>query len=220
MSHKEALDKALSMGRLEPYFERAYPNVVGRTIAKLLAVTIAMTLVFTTAYVGIGLAYDAANSASQRCVTESGKPCTAPQYAVKKFKNGKMGRSHGVKPSKIFANPKVAKRIFVRKIQRKLDRRYGRSAAPHSASWYYREALDDATCVGTGTYSPYSSGFDVCVLEGPETKMTKEDIQNTGAVTFCLGSVAFGAATAGSGYLITGWGAASCTWSLWLAATN
>jgi hypothetical protein len=231
------------MGRLDPVFESHFPSKWPQRIAKLVAVAVAMIVGVTLVIVVIGAIFDAGHSkradesntpagfsqtgsgVSARCVLNGQEvSCDPKVYAVNKFKAGKMGRASGFTPSRVFTNPTNAKAAFVAKIQTAMNRasramstRQRKAAFPHTATWYYNNAMANASCGGYRPYSPYTSGINVCSLSGPRNKLTKNDIQKMGAATFCGGSVAFGAVTGGTGYFITGWGAASCMWGLWMS---
>lgn len=216
-------DRFTNMGRFEPWFQRRFTITWQRLIAKFVIVG----LVCATVGFTFGLTVDKAAGAepasggpSYRCVTHDGDPCPAP-YAAKKFRHHKMGRVHGVNPARVWKHPAAAKRVWIRKIKR--ARAHGRVSTAYrgmTAAQIYKNAMSDATCAGHGTYSPYSYGFDVCTIQGPETKLTTKDIQNTGAVIFCGGGVALGAVTSEVGGWMIGWGAASCMWGAWIAASN
>lgn len=232
------------VGRLDPWFERHFHAKWTQRIAKLVAVGVAMVLGVTLVIVVIGAIADAGHStpaptesnvpagfsstgsgSAMRCVLNGEEvSCDPKVYAVNKFKQGKMGRASGFTPSRVFTNPAAAKAVFINKIQAAMNRasrtmsaRQRRAAFPHTATWYYNNAAANASCGGYRPYSPYTTGIDVCSLAGPRNKLTKTDIQKMGAATFCGGSVAFGAITGGTGYFITGWGAASCMWGLWMS---
>lgn len=218
MSGTQHSDRFTNMGRFEPWFQRRFTTTWQRIIAKLVIVGV----VCAAAGFAFGLTFDKAVGAepSYRCATSHTAPCAA-KYAARKFRHHKMGHVNGVSPARLWRHPAAAKRVWIRKIQH--ARANGRVSTAYrgmSAAQIYRSTMKNATCAGHGSYSPYSYGYDVCTIQGSETRMTTKDIQNTGAVIFCGTGVALGAITSEVGGWMVGLGAANCMWGAWIAASR
>lgn len=216
-------DGGFNMGRFEPWFQRHFTTTWKRLTAKIVIVVLVCGLA-GAAYGLItsrAMGAEPARNFAQRCVGPDGDERACPaQFAVTKFKHGKMGKVHGVKASRVWKHPAAARKVWIRKIDRKLSRSRPAFARGMSAAQLYRQAMSTASCVGHGSYSPYSYGFDVCTIQGPETRITTEDIQKTGAVIFCGGGVVIGAVTSEVGGWVIAFGAASCAWSAWMSMSD
>lgn len=164
---------------------------------------------------------------AQRCCS-----ALARKYA-RKFRRGEMGRDSGFRPGRWFVNPKVARRIWIRKIARYLENHpnkwprrreqyQARSCYPASTCYatdLYSKSRESATCVAG---SPYPANQDACKkgMNINSRGMTKEMLQKFGAVVLCGGAVAIGAVTStasgGTTAFVAVWGATSCAWSFWM----
>ncbi len=162
-----------------------------------------------------------------RCVNMHQDPCPPPdKWAAKKFRHGKMGRVHGFNEHRLFKNPRTARKVIIRKIDRALSRHHARPmyrGKALSAAGVYEHLRASASCTGHGSYSPYSYGFDLCYFDGP--KVTTDDIKNMGTTIFCVGGAGLGIALApetasASAWLVAGWGASACAWGAWIAASD
>lgn len=216
-------DRITNMGHFEPWFQRRFPVAWKRVTAKFVIVGLICGLAgFAFGFVADrAVGAEAGTHVAHRCVTSSGDPCPPPKkFAVRKFKHGKMGRVSGVKPGRVYAHPKQARKIWIRKINHKLAHQRPAFARGMSAAQLYAHTMNSATCAGHGSYNPYAWGIDVCTIQGPENQMSLKDIQNTGTVVFCGGGVVLGAITSEAGGWVIGWGAASCAWGAWLALSE
>lgn len=161
---------------------------------------------------------------------------TAARRKVNQFKDGRLGRASGIRVRAVFRQPAVAKEQWVNKITWKL-RHNPRQAAPFREKYagkvartcdrclayeMYGKMVRDANCTGKGAVSSRARSW-ACkyATSGPGPELTKQQIQNGGAVILCGGAVAIGVAsstaTAGTTSFIALWGAVSCGWSFWMA---
>ena len=160
----------------------------------------------------------------------------AATWSKGKFKRNKMGKASGF-DVKVFNRPVKAKAIWVKKIKAAKESQLGRVSAKTcttypiycmSAEEVYTEVTNNATCVGGSNYPAYSTNPKRCMTDqdapsGPG--LTLKQIQQTGEVTFCAGSVVLGlwtgeATTVGRVALGAFWGGASCGWAAWIAHSN
>lgn len=172
----------------------------------------------------------------QRCVTDSGAACDAPtkrdRRAARKFRNGKIHRSGGFRPARVFKQPRAARRIMVTKIRRVLERADA-NARPNTKGGHnpyegctsrgcaleaYMELVKNAGCADRG--GPYPIDVGTCRYPtGNSVKLTKKQVQAGGTAVLCSGGVIFGVvaspASGGSTAFAAFWGATSCGWTLW-----
>lgn len=176
---------------------------------------------------------------SNRCpVTNGDGGCWfGPKVSAKRFRHGYFHRTHGIPVRHVFKAPKVAKRIFVRKITRKighLSARHrarivahfgssrggiGTACTDNCLAWkMYGELASTAGCVGA--HSPLSTA-GTC-RSGTNAGVTKDQVQKGGAVVICGAFVVIGVLsapeTAGGGTVaMTALaGTFSCGWSAWM----
>jgi hypothetical protein len=146
--------------------------------------------------------------------------------SASRFREGRIHHSSGFRPSRVFRSPRVARGIFVTKIERALARhrtaRLTAGVCEHPgndrlcAYEIYGHLQEKASCADRGPAYPTAEG--TCWF--PQTRpFTKQEIQTGGAVFFCGGTVIIGVATsgatAGTTAFIAMWGAASCGWAFW-----
>jgi hypothetical protein len=153
---------------------------------------------------------------------------------VRAFKAGRYGRSRGLPVQKMFASPKVARKVWVTKITRKIQKACATPIARPSAEGtsvtctraarmcdrclayeMYRDMVQHATCSGRGHLDPDD---ELCRAKYPGTgpQLTKRQIQIGGAAILCAGNVAI-AARGGAGLLAGLFGGVACGWALWEA---
>lgn len=123
-------------GRAEPWFRRTFPHKATRLIAKVLIVGLVFSaiglaggfLLNRATGVDAGAVGAESSEAQQTPTCSTDRTACRAAAAAKKFRQGEFHRSSGFRPGKVFKAPKVAKRIIVRKIERKLKQRSGRPA--------------------------------------------------------------------------------------------
>jgi hypothetical protein len=134
---------------------------------------------------------------SRFCVDENGDPipCTTAKRQVKKFKKGKIGRTHGVK------FPKAVKR----KIHRKWARHHRALGDPWDAWW--GGFKDSITCFGSHSWQCKSGDSGYTDAEA------REDLKDTGKVVIACGGAAVLGGIKGGGWWGAGRGASICLWA-------
>jgi hypothetical protein len=141
---------------------------------------------------------------------------------ARKFRNGKITPGSGFNPKRVFARPRAARRIFVRKINRVL-RAEGMTARTSTvrARRIYRKFVMEGNCVSIGDhFARPGATSEVCRWADPAYKpITKRQVQIAGTFILCAAAVGIGVATstatAGTTAMIAFVGASACGWGLW-----
>lgn len=147
------------------------------------------------------------------------------KFATAKFKDGKMGRENGVAERALFKHPADARRIVIRKIQRKMDAMssctgtHCRTARfTHSARWYYWRMINSSSCFGDSFYRPWTFGSKVCGRIQRPIQMTNRQVKNTFNLIFCGAALAATVESGGSvGPVAIGIGSSACFWGFYLS---
>jgi hypothetical protein len=232
----------VSTGRFDDWFLRAFPSRLQRITAKLVIVAVVYALV---GYAG-GMLFDRAAgatrdlplrvAAARACDPDVSLPCSVG-VNVTSFRQGELGRSQGYRGQldTVYRRPAVAKRVWVRKISRAIEKENAQREEqgiapryiPSDARSLYLHNTRAASCSTAGNYPAIASGKRTCngyrvadLNNGPG--LTKRQIQIAGSVILCGAGVALGVVAAGpsagsSTALVAGTGAVSCLWSFWAA---
>jgi hypothetical protein len=216
----------VSTGRMEPWFQRHFPDKGTRLVAKFVVVGLLAALLGGVGGFVFDRASGATPEASRACVTDTGAPCSTSRNA-KRFRNDKIRHADGYVGSlkAIYKNPRAAKKVWVRKIARELRKRHNARPATARASDYnpypaarrlYAQNVRNANCVAKGSYPAYATGGD-CTNPNPRGYTAKQ-VETFGSVAICGGGVALGIvtapATAGTSVMAT-YGGVVCMWTFY-----
>jgi hypothetical protein len=234
-------------GRFEGWFRRKFPGRVPRIVAKLVIIAVVFAAygyacgfvvnkasAATATPPGAPPAATAPTTAMRSCAPDVSIPCSI-RVNVRHFRQHQLGHSHGYrsKVDLVYRHPAAARRVWIRKIARAIQRQNHRLAVnglaarytTEDASWLYRQNVRDASCTSAGNYPAIASGRTTCRGDRVETLhngpgLTKRQVQIAGTVILCGAGVALGVLAAGatagmSTVLVAGTGAASCMWGLW-----
>lgn len=157
---------------------------------------------------------------------------------ARKFRNGKIHRSSGFRPHRVFEKPKAAKKIIVNRIVRLYEKSAAKAEAASSeggdapqaipfegecqdarcsAVRWYKRIQTDATCVDRGRTYPVDES--TCRLpKHPKWGLANAEVREGIGVVFCGGAVVLSVIpqTAGPKRALTAiWGGSYCGWSFW-----
>lgn len=150
------------------------------------------------------------------CIEVSGRPCdvkAASRWSASKFRAGALGHQR-FNPKALFTNPVHAKALILAAIRREYAKPKNAVFRAIPPGQRLQNTLKSANCVRNGGYHPYSTGYQVCSIEG---RITRHDIQKIGAISLCGAGVALMIPSGGSTTEIAV-GSGACAWGFWMTA--